>query len=358
MTDVSIKSLIAMAQDYVETRGVDRDNSGTINNDRELNLLLAGTGASTIEDLTAEDIHKKVVERDTEKIFTTFMATENQEQAAKNMEILKSNIKTISDTYDSLLHGFDNVFKLMSSSELLLKELICIFNDNEGNFEQEATDEVVRQLENFCVITAETQRELYEINDIYKQTTGQDFPPIQQKVKFFDVVFVRVQQQIDKIKNGSVSIEQAKQEIEEFIMQIRTALKDAYDLEKQYENQRQNDIHFCKVLLERQMVFASDDSYKADKQDYSRDLLAELIDKTSPMTRNYIIQQAEDAYRPENDPTGISQNNATSNIKRSTYKTQTEIYKLNGNNVIVYDYSGRVLRTEALNPSVHTRFFE
>ena len=59
MVDVSIKSLIQMAQKYVENAHVDTDRSGTINTDKELSRLLAGTGAASIDELTVENIAQK-----------------------------------------------------------------------------------------------------------------------------------------------------------------------------------------------------------------------------------------------------------------------------------------------------------
>lgn len=359
MVDVSINSLISMAQDYVERRGVDKDQSGTINDNKELNLLLAGTGASSIEDLTASDIREKIVERDTEKVFTTFMATDNQEQAKINMDLLGYSIETISETYDKLLKGFDTIVKLISESEMQLKELKYIFK--EGDFGQEAVDRVVKKLERFHVTILTTIKELDNINAEYNETTGQDFMPIQQNKKILIAAEEQLLEQISKIKNSSVPIEQAKNEIEEGIIQISTALIDAYKLRAQYENQKENDEQFLTMLYEYQHRFLKEGKYSnEERQAYSKDFLCELVDKTSPMTRNFIIQQAERVYNPENDPTttGISQNNAKSNIKRSSYKTPTEIYTLRGNNVFVSDYSGKVLRTETLDPSVHTKFFE
>ena len=74
---------------------------------------------------------------------------------------------------------------------------------------------------------------------------------------------------------------------------------------------------------------------------------------TSPITRNYIKKIAKESML-----TGISPNNATQNIKRSSYKTSDEIHTLRENNVIVSDYSGKVVRTETLDPEKHKQFFE
>ena len=358
MVDVSIKSLISMAQDYVENRGVDKDKSGSINSDRELNLLLAGTGASSIEDLTSANVHKKIIERDTEKVFTSFMATNNHEQAKMNIELLKGSIHTISNTYDNLLEGFERVDHLMRSSAKRLDEFEQIFN--EGNFGQEAVNDVIDRLKEFDKLTREILHRLKEINEGYKNTTGQDFPPIEEKEMFLYNSTKILNEQIDKLKNGSVPIEKIKDEIQKGFKQVIESVEDTKQLKEQYENQRKNDIYFCNELLEWQMKFTEDDSNKADNQAMSRELLGALVDKTSPMTRNFVIEQAERVYNPKNDPTttGISQNNSASNIKRSSYKTPTEIYTLKGNNVIVSDYSGKVLRNEKLDPVIHKRFYE
>lgn len=358
MVDVSIDSLISMARKYIENRGVDKDKSGTINNTTELNMLLAGTGASSIEDLTTADIHKKVVERDTEKVFTTFMATENHEQAKKNIELLSDSIVTISKTYDNLLAGFDTISKLMQVSAAHLDDLKNTFR--QGDFGQEAVDKVVDKLENFSIVLMQTIKELDRIGEDYCNTTGQEFSPILQKGKFLRTAYARIQEQIEKVKSGSVPMEQVMNEIDEGIVQIVAALKDTVELRYQYEKQKKQDINFCEDLLERQMKFDSDNNNRADNQAMSKELLSILISETSPMTRNLVIKRAEVAYSPENDPTttGINQNSAASNVKRSSYKTPTEIYTLRGKSVIVSDYSGKTLRTETLDPSVHKGFYE
>lgn len=359
MVDVSINSLISMAQDYVERRGVDKDQSGTINDNKELNLLLAGTGASSIEDLTASDIREKIVERDTEKVFTTFMATDNQEQAKMNMDLLGYSIETISETYDKLLKGFESIMNLMTYSTEQLKCLEGIFN--EGNFGQNVIDETVSRLEKFIDTIMVTTEKIDEVGCDYNKITGNRFLPIEDKKDHMFYAIHILKAQIGKIKTGAVPIEQIRDEIQKGFEQVLIALDDTEQLKKQYENQKENDEQFLTMLYEYQHRFLKEGKYSnEERQAYSKDFLCELVDKTSPMTRNFIIQQAERVYNPENDPTttGISQNNAKSNIKRSSYKTPTEIYTLRGNNVFVSDYSGKVLRTETLDPSVHTKFFE
>lgn len=359
MVDVSIESLISMAQGYVNREGVDKDQSGTINSDSELNLLLAGTGASSIEDLMASDIREKIVERDTEKVFTTFMATDNQEQAEMNMELLGYSIKTISATYGKIFIGLKKIEQLSHTSKEQLDELKGLFDI--GSFGQEAVNEVVYRLEKYKEITDETLKNLDEVNEYYKETTGQDFPPIKEKEKFLEFAINTLYSQINILKTGAVPIERIRDEIQKGFEQTMEALTDIDKLIKQYKRQRTNDIIFLTKLLDCQHQFLEEGKYSnEERQAYSKDFLSELIEDTSPMTRNFVIQQAERVYHPENDPTktGISQNNANSNIKRSSYKTPTEIYTLRGNNVFVSDYSGKVLRTETLDPSVHTKFFE
>ncbi len=74
------------------------------------------------------------------------------------------------------------------------------------------------------------------------------------------------------------------------------------------------------------------------------------------MTRNLIIKLAEEQYKPENDPTGIEDVVVSTKVKGNVYKTPTEIYVTNGTNVVVSDYSGKVLRTEPLNSAKYPGF--
>ena len=358
MVDVSIDALIKVARDYVDKANVDTDESGSINTGRELNRLLAGTGATSIEELTLDNIRQKMVECDTEKVFTTFMTTENKEQAQRNIKVLEYSIKKIHETYDNLLKGFVCISDFMN----VLAKQLTMFEDifNEGNFGQGAVDKVVDRLNAFRKTNLMIIDQLFEINQEYKKTTGQDFEPILQKSEHLQIADILIREQIDKIQNGVVPIEQAKDEILKGYHQCCDALDDTYQLMEQYENQKKKDKSLLAELLEHQKVFLDDDSDNAGEQVWSKEMLQAFVENASPMTRNFVIQQAEMEYNPENDPTttGINQISAASKIKRSSYKTPTEIYNLNGNNVIVYDYSGRVLRTETLDPQVHTKFYE
>ena len=111
------------------------------------------------------------------------------------------------------------------------------------------------------------------------------------------------------------------------------------------------------TLLDKQTEFNEDGKSSAEEQAASKDLLNKLVENATPMTRNYIIKLAEEQYKPENDPTGIKDvKSANVKVDGNVYKTATEIYRLDGQSVIVYDYSGRHLRTEPLDLKIHTGF--
>ena len=127
-------------------------------------------------------------------------------------------------------------------------------------------------------------------------------------------------------------------------------------LKVQYENLKENDINFIQALLKKQTEFNEDGKSSAEEQAASKDLLNKLVENATPMTRNYIIKLAEEQYKPENDPTGINDVNTSAKVDGNVYKTATEIYRLDGQSVTIYDYSGKLLRTEPLDLKIHTGF--
>lgn len=104
-----VEALIPMAKHSVGYLGIDTDYSHTINNEYEMNELLAATTSNSLEDIISDKVNKKVSESDTEKMFTTFITTNNLEQVERNIEILNSSMDRISVTYDKIIEGVSNV---------------------------------------------------------------------------------------------------------------------------------------------------------------------------------------------------------------------------------------------------------
>lgn len=141
--DTPIESLIPMAQDFIKNNNVDLNNDRVINYKDDKELLLTGTLSNSIEDLTTEVINKKLADEDAEKIFTTFMATNNQEQIEKNINTLSSSKNYISETYDQIIRNMDSISSSLDSTDSHLVDLIIkIYYANEMDVElkQEAVN--------------------------------------------------------------------------------------------------------------------------------------------------------------------------------------------------------------------------
>ena len=351
----SIESLIPLAKDYITERGVDENKNGVIDGDRETDILLTGTAASSIEELTVADIKKDYAERGTEKAFITLLATEDKTQADVNEKILRANIQLISKAYENIDESFSEIFDT-SAEENSFKAIENIIYQK--NLKQDDVNKLISHLTNLRGTISRKKNYLDAINEEYKKITNQDFTSLLQKKELLDDADNHLLEQIKQLNDGYIPDEQAKNELKKAYTEVKKVASEVSKLRKHYQKQANTDIAFCKRLHEEQKYFSSEYSKYADKPETSKKILQELIENISPMTRIFIIDRAEKYYKPEFDPTtGINQNN-TSNIKRSSYKTQTKIYKLNGNNVIVSDYSGKVIRTETLDPKVHKGFFE
>ena len=294
MVDVKIDSLIQVAKNYVNKANIDEDESGSINTDRELNRLLAGTGASSIEDLTRDNIHQKIVERDTEKIFTTFVATNNPDQARTNIDILEKCMNLVSDNYIKINTGFQIISNLIGQAAADVKELEDAIK--KGN----NSDAIYENFEHLLIIMETAMKQLYEMDNDFELINGQSFPPLKtQQVHISELISkVKIQQQ--KVKDGSVSPQNAAEELEKAVMQAMSALKDATELTKQYEEQEKEDFKLLNNLLELQK---DSEIGTEEKRARSKDMLAALVDKASPMTRNLVIKKAEEQYNPADYPT-------------------------------------------------------
>ena len=351
-----VEALIPMAKDYVANNNIDADSSLTINNSEELAKLLSGTLSGSIEELTSEDISKKLAEKDADKIFTTFMTTNNSEQAKNNTDILNAGMNTISETYKKIQDGFkqtdDFMMYLNPPMEQLipLNELFDYYMSEDD--ENKAFKTFMKMEENLEIVKSYYQKaidKLENVNATYKNITGQDDALVlQQKerlenAKQYLEEVVWNEEGINKLQGYSDECSQAQSELE-------------YQLLPQLKNLKENDTKLLQTLLDKQTEFNEDGKSSAEEQAASKELLNKLVENATPMTRNYIIKLAEEQYKPENDPTGIEDVVVSTKVKGNVYKTPTEIYVTNGTNVVVSDYSGKVLRTEPLNSAKYPGF--
>ncbi|MBE6331891.1 MAG: hypothetical protein E7070_06265 [Bacteroidales bacterium] len=351
-----VEALIPMAKEYVANNNIDADSSATINNSEELAKLLSGTLSGSIEELTSEDISKKLAEKDADKIFTTFMTTNNPEQAKNNTDILNAGMNTISDTYKNIQLDLTKADAFMRYLHAPLEQCIDFCEMIKVLIERGDTKTAVSlihsrkdNLEEVKSYYQEAIDTLENVNTIYKDITGQNYTILlQQKerlenAKQYLEEVVWDEEGINKVQGYLDECAQAQSELE-------------YQLLPQIKNLKENDIALLKMLLQQQAKFAEDGKSSAEEQAASKELLNKLVENASSMTRNYIIKLAEEQYKPENDPTGIKDVNTSAKVDGNVYKTATGIYRLDGQSVTVYDYSGKLLRTEPLDLKIHTGF--
>lgn len=300
-----VEALIPMAKEYVANNNIDADSSATINNSEELAKLLSGTLSGSIEELTSEDISKKLAEIDAEKIFTTFMTTNNAEQAEKNKEILNAGINTISATYKNIQDGFKQIAdfedELIPPLEGLPKQCKNISRALEEGEDIDIIlsriDSRTKAIEKVLSSYQKIIDELGNINTEYKNITNQDYTPVLQQ-----------KEQVENTKQVFENIvfdEEGLSKINKDLEDAKTARDQISTLKEQYTNLKENDLALLKKLLQQQTEFNEDGKSSAEEQAASKELLKGLVENATPMTRNYIIKLAEQEYKPENDPTGI-----------------------------------------------------
>ena len=351
-----VEALIPMAKDYVANNNIDADSSATINNSKELAKLLSGTLSNSIEELTSEDISKKLAEKDADKIFTTFMTTNNSEQAKNNTDILNAGMNTISETYKNIQNGFKQTDDFMMYLNPPLEQCIGLtvavnkaIEEGDIDTALDALDTRTNNHKEVISYYQEAIDTLGNVNTTYKDITGQNYTLLLhqkerlENAKQYLEEVVWDEEGINKVQGYLDECARAKSELN-------------YHLLPQIKNLKENDIALLQTLLDNQIKFNEDGKSSAEEQAASKDLLNKLVENASPMTRNYIIRLAEEEYKPENDPTGIEDVNTSAKVDWNVYKTATEIYRLDGQSVTVYDHSGKLLRTEPLDLKIHTGF--
>ena len=308
-----VEALIPMAKDYVNKykSRIDADQSGTINNNEELNYLLTGTASNSIEDLITEDINKKLAEKDADKIFTTFMTTENIEQAQRNTEILNSCMDVISFTYDNIIERYGEIPKYMDSILVHLNDIekyIKYLNfETTNNFTVNDEKVILNNLKEILIFLEEASENISDVSKIYKNITGSLFiPAIEQFEKFENAInHVNNQESVIITKDALITKRQVEEEVIDAINEVETTKPKFRVFKKQFGDLKENDIKLLQTLLEKQTEYTADSISSAEEQAASKELLKELVANASPMTRNAILELAEEQYKPENDPTGI-----------------------------------------------------
>ena len=223
---------------------------------------------------------------------------------------------------------------------------------------EEDADNVISKLYEIEATIKAIANRLFDISQEYKNITEQDFLPMLKQQENLKGYISYIENQIAKLKNSSVEVNyDLLGEVEIALFDFTDAsISNASPLKDLYNKLKEDDIKLLQTLLDKQTEFSADSISSEEEQAASKELLKELVDNASPMTRNYIIKLAEEQYKPENDPTGIKDVNTSAKVDGNVYKTATEIYRLDDQSVTVYDYSGKLLRTEPLDLKIHTGF--
>ena len=368
--NTDIQNIIPVARNYINKANIDKNKNGLIDKN-EVSKLLAGTLATSIEDITFDNIHQKMLNNDTEKVFTAFMTDKSMQRNENNSENYLDNAQSkIESNYNRLIKVNDKVIGNLEQVQSDIAEISAILKTN--NNRPMLTD---KQLN-------DTSAKLFNarstILEIMNTLNGQyDSRVTQQQHDTLVIMSEKLLHQIDLAQKQATGNwpkhynAECINDIYSVEEQVKSAISDVQSLNAQYKEQKELDLNLLDKLSQCQKRFAEDGVASDEEKQESKELLKELIEQTSPMARNIVIQAAENAYNPSDDyePTmpiepdelsdGVDQNSVENqSIKRSSYKTPTEIYTLRGNTVIVTSYNATVLRSETFDPSIHKQFFK
>lgn len=317
--NISIDSLIPIAQQRIEQASLDEDNNNFINSNKELNMVLLATESDSVEDLT-NDKAQEILDGDAIKIiYTSFTQTDN--------ELLADSIYK---GYARAAHAINSAYVNSCS---LYKELSSSMADvNKENIEEQISFMID------CI---------NKLNEEHKKISGKDFAALETVSKGFKDIETA-------IKTAGASEKDSA--LEDAVTKIHAAQP---DIEKIAASIKRNNSQVSSFLDYTIKILAglpyNDNDLKISKE--------RLVYEVTPHVRDYFIKTLIDVYnKVQNQETGDftvnitkNHNNTDSNIKK--YKTGTEIFKLIGKKVFVYDMLGRYLRTEDLNPTKHKKFF-
>ncbi len=375
MSGTEISKLTAFAQNYIKSANIDENNNGIIEDGRELNRLLAGTTSNSIEDLTVESIKQKVLENDTEKIFTAFMTEKGlknatrpyREYLSRVTDVINScrnnisstivstqnNFKSINSNVKQLVHMLEKSSDISSNTvKFYLKNIKIGLNTLEESVQQQSF------FGNWYLYCEDKD----DYTPQYKKTEGLYECNLSQHLEFVQ----NLKAEINALNEDEINADEYLPVLKNLSEQINSALDDYDKMVTHYCDTLQNDENIVIELQKKQSQFMADGVSSEEEKGEAKELLGELIEQVSPWSRELLLQQAEVSYKYDkdskannNDDTkGINQTSQVQNVKRSSYQTEDGIYKLSGDKVFVYNRAGQMMRTEKLDSTVHTRFFE
>lgn len=369
-----VQNLIPMAKKYIGNANVDKNNNGNIDSG-EVGKLLAGTLASSVEDLSYNNIYQKILENDTEKIFTAFMTNQDILGNTVNSENFFTNAKNkVGSKYDLLIQATDDISQNLSNIQNDIASITGIFEKARSNGSDMPSSNDLNQVSQKIV---NVRSEIMAIKNTIKNHYNS--PASQQQLKTLDDMCDTLLAQFDRTQKQAGSewprahCNEYLEQVHSIEEQISSAVTDLGTLNSQYKEQKMLDVDMIDKLSKSRDEFIEDGVSSTDEQEQSKQLLKELIEQASPFARKSVLSAIEKAsgkddenYPTHTEPTPLPddatniQNTTESKIKRSSFKTPNEIYKLNGKKVIVYNLAGQVLRTEPFDPSNsnHKRFLD
>ena len=381
MVDFNISDFSQKVQDFISKNKIDTNNDGKISQGKELSALLAGNF-----DLYAGDSVKlnstqnKVTQNKMPNPFTKYTEWYNTLSTEQRQSIVDKTF----DNMNTKLNGLNNTINEQTQfSENIPSYLEKSLNN--GSFEELFMNNgryLLEQLENNNIIGKDDLINLTMI--IYKaqaeaESNNEPFTEADTAKAFAKALDTIVEHKVelgndaldeyDIARSNTINTESNLEDSVSKIIDER-----GFDLSAQYEiirfisdslksnaneineefsaefNNYKAGFENAKPVLENTVYEdIMPDYFYPESEDYGN------IDKVTLETFLYTI--ADVKIEDEQDNTSII-NNSTKDIKRSSYKTSTEIYTLRDKTVFISSFDGKLLRTEPLDESVHTHFYD
>lgn len=318
---VNIQNLINVAKNYINKANVDKNNNGVIEKD-EVSKLLAGTLASSIDDLTIDNIHQKMLDKDTEKIFTAFMTDKSiQEDGNSDKNYLEEAKNKVESDYNRFIKVTEDVTNNLQEIQSNINGISEALKSNNGDCVQPTDEQLNNTADAMLNIRSKILEIMSKLNGQYNSET------IEQHYETMLNMCDKLLKQIDRAQKQAGGNwpknynSEYINEIDSIKEQISNTISDIKGLNSQYKEQKELDLNLLDKLSQCQKDFVEDGIASDDEKEKSKELLKELIEQTSPMTRKIVVQAAENAYNgvegiyePETQPDMPTEPDTTSDI--------------------------------------------
>jgi len=324
MTGAEISKLTTFAQNYVEYANIDENNNGKIDEGRELKRLLAGTAANSIEELTVDNIKQKILENDTEKIFTAFMTekslvTSNLHSLWNNNPLEGIYIENVKDNIKQTLEWSDKAMDAVIKDTDNIKNNIQELNNLDEKANTQKYIDILNQIkENLDDMEHQFTRH-YDFGNNKKygyyfgqrnlerdQVKTEEIPTLTQGLYEADVSTIKnmkavLESQIQGLKSNEKTPSECLTEIQTFSEQIDIAKKDFKSMKANFYFMLYDDLDFMDKLESSVAKFIADGVASEEEKGEAKELLGQLIEQVSPWSRELLLQQAEAAYKYDAD---------------------------------------------------------